>query len=80
MVYGVGEYKPWHGDNKSGSGTNIIFQTMSLETSEDPPKYITIVAKKKQTDYFVKYESDTWDESAETIIEDMLDALRNYIN
>lgn len=74
-VYGIGQYKPWHGDGKSQSQTNITFQTKSQETSGKPPKYITIVAKKKQSEAYVTYESEKWD-SAETIIEAMKHALK----
>lgn len=73
-VYGVGQYKPWHGDGKSQSQTNITFQTKSQKTSGQPTTYITIVAKKKKTEAYVTYQSTTWD-SAETIIEAMIEAM-----
>ncbi|KAF7767995.1 hypothetical protein Agabi119p4_7238 [Agaricus bisporus var. burnettii] len=74
QVYGDGQYKPWHGDGKSQSQTNITFQTKSQITSGKPPEYITIVAKKGKTEAYVTYTSSTWD-SAATIIQAMLNAL-----
>ncbi|GJJ09049.1 hypothetical protein Clacol_003271 [Clathrus columnatus] len=74
QVYGVGQYKPWHGDGKSQSQTNITFQTKSQETTGKPITYVTIVAKKGKTDAYVTYTSTTWD-SAKTIIDAMIKAL-----
>jgi hypothetical protein len=75
-MFGKGRYSPWHGDGKSQSKTNITFQTMSMYTSGQPPKYITIVAKKKMTDAYVTFESSTWSEtSTKTIIDEMIKAI-----
>ena len=72
-VFGVGKYTPWHGDGKSQSKTNIIFQTKSIKQN-DEVKYVTEVTKKNGKDYFVKHESDTW-EKAEDIIDAMVQHL-----
>lgn len=56
-VHGVGQYKPWYRDGKSQSQTNITFQTKSQKGSGEPTKYITIVARKKQSAALVTYES-----------------------
>lgn len=74
-MYGKGRYQNWHGDGKSQSGTKIIFQTLSMETSGKPPQYITIVAKKGTTADFIKYEAATWD-SAATIIDAFITELQ----
>ena len=78
-VFGKGRYEEWHGDNKSGSGTDIVFQTKSLETSKKPHVYITIVAKKGRSEAYVTYESKSWDDvSAKTIIDDFIAALTKH--
>jgi hypothetical protein len=78
QVYGVGQYRPWHGDGKSQSRTNITFQTKSQKTSGQPPQYITIVARKGKTDAYVTHTSGTWD-SADKIIEAMLGMLEQGV-
>ncbi|KAG0696245.1 hypothetical protein DFH29DRAFT_879497 [Suillus ampliporus] len=75
-VYGEGKYIPWHGDGKSQSQTYITFQTKSMHTSGQPPKYVTIVARKRKTDAYVTYESSTWSESTKTIIDEMIKAIK----
>jgi hypothetical protein len=77
-MFGKGRYSPWHSDGKSRSKTNITFQTMSMYTSGQPPKYITIVAKKRKTEAYVTYESPTWSDSetsTKTIIDEMIKAI-----
>ncbi|KAG2044689.1 hypothetical protein BDR03DRAFT_937021 [Suillus americanus] len=74
--YGRGRYIPWHGDGKSQSRTNITFQTKSMCTSGKPPTYITIIARKGRTEAYVTYESSTWSESARTIIDEMIKAIK----
>jgi hypothetical protein len=75
-TYGMGRYTNWHGDGKSQSKTDITFQTKSMRTNGKPPTYITIVAKKGMTEAYVKYESSTWDETAKTIIDEMIKAIK----
>jgi hypothetical protein len=75
-TYGMGKYTNWHGDGKSQSKTDITFQTKSMCTSGKPPTYITIVARKGRTEAYVTYESSTWDETAKTIIDEMIKAIK----
>ncbi|KAG1722215.1 uncharacterized protein EDB91DRAFT_215431 [Suillus paluster] len=74
-VYGEGKYIPWHGDRKSQSQTNITFQTKSMHTSGEPPKYVIIVARKGKPGAYVTYESSTWSDSVKTIIDEMIKAI-----
>ncbi|KAG1783799.1 cyclin-like protein [Suillus placidus] len=46
-----------------------------MHTSGQPPKYITIVARKGRTEAYVTYESSTWSETAKTIIDEMIKAI-----
>lgn len=75
-VYGKGQYTAWHGDGKSQSDTKITFQTKSLETSGKPTEYVTIVAKKKQSEAYVTYTSGVWTtDTAAAIIAAMITVL-----
>jgi hypothetical protein len=74
-TYGRGKYSDWHGDRKSQSQTDITFQMKSIYSSGQPPKYITIVARKRRTEAYVTYESSTWNETTKTIIDEMIKAI-----
>jgi hypothetical protein len=75
MLHGKGQYINWHGDGKSQSQTNITFQMKSMYSNGKPPKYVTIVARKGRTEAYVTYESSTWNETAKTIIDEMIKAI-----